>query len=291
MGRGGHATAQPRRASSVVISTDFEVWLEDQSAGMDGIESSVHTVYLIRHGEAEHNVKEKAAQRVAQADAVARGMHPDKVKAAMEAARTAVLHDDSMHDPPLSDAGKASASHIRMQLEELTSKGLPAPSRVLVSPLQRTLQTAALAFPSHANLQAREELRERQTGLACDTCSPLPALAQRETFDAVDFDKMLQIGGVGADGEQDGATKSSLTDVEDKAMLRIRTMQVLTLLEETADRSVALVTHKGFLRELERGPLCKPDASECSNAEVRVYTLSISREEGGNRRLVAERIA
>ena len=45
------------------------------------------------------------------------------------------------------------------------------------------------------------------------------------------------------------------------------------LLEATNHDSVCLVTHKGFLRELERGPLGRSTASEFGNCEVRVWQL------------------
>merc|ERR1719221_217117 len=39
-------------------------------------------------------------------------------------------------------------------------------------------------------------------------------------------------------------------------------------------KAVAIVTHKGFLRELERGPLGQPEASEFANGEVRMYEVT-----------------
>ena len=121
-------------------------------------------------------------------------------------------------------------------------------------------------------------------------------------------------------------------------MLRERTLQLLELLTESEHRSIALVTHKGYLREvrrvtlcyafaceceqpsracdqlydmaalrslttsphgatrsqcaqLERGTLCRPDATECGNGEVRVYVVTISYEatpQGEQRRVAAE---
>lgn len=45
--------------------------------------------------------------------------------------------------------------------------------------------------------------------------------------------------------------------------MRARTGLLAGLLEAVPEASVALVTHKGYLRELERGPLGRPDATEC----------------------------
>ena len=44
------------------------------------------------------------------------------------------------------------------------------------------------------------------------------------------------------------------------------------------------------LRELERGPFCRPDATEFGNSEVRVYSVTIATEGDGDRRVTAERI-
>ncbi len=44
----------------------------------------------------------------------------------------------------------------RQVLDNLVARGLPEPSAVLVSPLQRTLQTASLIFPGHDNIHVRE---------------------------------------------------------------------------------------------------------------------------------------
>jgi broad specificity phosphatase PhoE len=71
---------------------------------------------------------------------------------------------------------------------------------------------------------------------------------------------------------------------EEKGELRERTAQVLGELFglETSDealgsrdhQAMALITHKGFLREMERGPLGQPEAAEFSNCEVRVYEIT-----------------
>jgi len=63
--------------------------------------------------------------------------------------------------------------------------------------------------------------------------------------------------------------------IEEKFMLRKRTAGLGKLLQGTDADSVCIVTHKGFLRELERGPLGQPQASEFSNCEVRVYDVCV----------------
>lgn len=62
---------------------------------------------------------------------------------------------------------------------------------------------------------------------------------------------------------------------ENKAMLRERTKLLLNLLVESKSRSIALIGHKGYLRELERGPLGHIDAALFQNGECRVYRLQL----------------
>jgi len=89
-------------------------------------------------------------------------------QAAIEAERKSVLKDPQFHDASLTDAGKLHALRAKTELVGLHDRGLPRPTVVLVSPLQRTLQTAALMFPFHSSVRVCEELRERRTGLPCD---------------------------------------------------------------------------------------------------------------------------
>jgi len=63
---------------------------------------------------------------------------------------------------------------------------------------------------------------------------------------------------------------------EDASMLRKRTGRLAALLQRSAASSVCIISHKGYLRELERGPLGRPAASEFSNCEVRIYDIVLS---------------
>ena len=138
-------------------------------------------VYLVRHGEATHNIKEKKAKAAARDEAIALGFGRDSPEclARMEVARTAVLDDHALHDAPLSDEGKAMATRAKASIARLASSGLPQPGLILVSPLQRALQTAAVLFPGHEAIHVREELRERQTGYACDEHSSSELISRR----------------------------------------------------------------------------------------------------------------
>ena len=64
-------------------------------------------------------------------------------------------------------------------------------------------------------------------------------------------------------------TPSTSIVKEEKEDVRKRSEQLLTLLKserEYKHRSIAIVTHKGYLREFERGPLGRPDARSLATA-------------------------
>mmetsp|Transcript_12469 Transcript_12469/g.23436 ORF Transcript_12469/g.23436 Transcript_12469/m.23436 type:complete len:267 (-) Transcript_12469:382-1182(-) len=248
------------------------------------------TLYFIRHGEALHNILEKKAKAKAKEDAIAEGFAPDdeETHMRMEVARMGVLNDDTLLDAPLSEAGEKEAEGARVAVERLISeKDLPPPTEVLVSPLQRALQTADLIFPHHDNIRVREEVRERLTGKACDTRTSSHEMAKRDSFKRFSMRRMMQasIARRSSDTENDAKEK-----VENKYQLRERTRKLFNLIAEESDHEVlAVVTHKGFLRELERGPFGNADATEFSNCEVRVYKASFI--EGSLEVAMAERVA
>ncbi|KAL3894451.1 MAG: hypothetical protein SGARI_007738, partial [Bacillariaceae sp.] len=74
---------------------------------------------------------------------------------------------------------------------------------------------------------------------------------------------------------------------EDKAELRKRTENLFALLCASNSFSVAVVTHKGYLRELERGPFGHPEATLFKNCEFRVYRITMRQQKLIN----AERVA
>jgi broad specificity phosphatase PhoE len=287
-----------------------------------------YTLYLIRHGEAHHNVHEKRAQKKALKAVIADGIAPDSVEAKrrIELARQQVLLDQSFFDASLSEKGNREAVAVRHVIHQWTTPAkndkknkhepapapfppLPPPTRVLVSPLQRTLQTAELVFPHHPNVHVREELRERLTGRPADNRMASHVSAQR--FNRFSFLKLRQNSIVNTmktmlpfladkdddsddnDGDEKDSTPppvavashptaplhqhssfNSDCSVEDEAQLRQRTLKLLELLRQDADNTVAVVTHKGFLRGLERGPFGQPDAAEFSNGQCKVYRVT-----------------
>ena len=284
------------------------------------------TLYFIRHGEAKHNILEKEAIKKAKEDAVAEGFAEDaeETKQRMELARQKILNNESLLDAPLSPAGMKEAEGARNDIERIIKeKELPPPTEVLVSPLQRALQTANIVFPGHKNIKVREEVRERLTGKACDRKTSAFKMARRDTFRNFNMNRQLRssikqraralperVLGVlpesvsfrsffarrgsnegsssGANGAVTASDASSGTAwstsrnnlsqhvVEDKHQLRERTRKLFDLIAESNHDVIAVVTHKGFLRELERGPFAQVDATEFKNCEVRVYSAAFS---------------
>mmetsp|Transcript_83050 Transcript_83050/g.230645 ORF Transcript_83050/g.230645 Transcript_83050/m.230645 type:complete len:351 (-) Transcript_83050:93-1145(-) len=297
---GGRENVEGKYADSEFGSTTFT---EDASpvASEDGEcpqvpLTVVKTLFLVRHGEAVHNVLEKEAQKRAAVEAEALGHQKgsDAYKAMLEMARKAVLHDAKQVDPQLSDAGKSQALATRGEFERLTSGPLqlPEPTGVLVSPLKRTLQTAAAVFPGHPNVRVHELVRERRTGLPCDEPSPQGEMCQQPCFSYMDFGNVLQAERQQQAEDADGSASqqaakftndprrsrsdTAIGDPEDAAKLRQRTAMLGELLRSTEDQALCVVTHKGYLRELERGPLGRPEAAEFGTGEVRVYQVSIA---------------
>jgi len=255
-------------------------------------------VYLVRHGEAVHNVLENEAKKRAgvEAEALGHTKGSEPYKAMVEMARKAVLHDAKQVDPPLSKNGFVQADATNAQMKWLNSgpMHLPEPTGVFVSPLQRTLQTAASVFPSHPNVRVHELVRERRTGLACDEPSPQRAMCRRRTFSHMDFGNVLK-GDCPAQDVNDDAlpvhekfpddprrccSETAIGKLEDAPALRLRTAMLGELLRSVEDQAVCVVTHKGYLRELERGPLGQPEATEFGTGEIRVYEVVVGTDGG-----------
>jgi broad specificity phosphatase PhoE len=289
-------------------------------------QTQTYYLYLIRHGEATHNILEQAAQQRAKTEAMAVGLDEEETQRRMELARMQVLDDASLLDASLSEQGRQDATMARQKLQDLLSNQqhqslpLPPPVQVLVSPLTRTLETAHLIFPDHPAIHVREELRERCTGKPCDRRSPSASLHTIKKFRHFSMDRLRAlsfsnsnlkklVGGLqdvlkleNDDNDIDAIIKNTISsriksDItncagtaaeEDKKMLRERTRKLLELIQEpnksnsssnnnsNVPNSIAVVTHKGYLRELERGTFGKPMAREFANGEIRVYRVQIA---------------
>jgi len=238
------------------------------------------TLFLVRHGEAVHNIEEAKAKSRAASEASSEGHSPSSnaFKERLEAARRSVLQNGQLLDAELSADGKLQALRAKMEIESLTAlgnTGLPWPTAVLTSPLQRTLQTTALIFPGHPGVHIRECLRERRTGLPCDERQPALQIRSRPSFAFMSSFNLVALDATGASSAEDEI--GHIDELEDRAAVRRRTTQLVDLLRDfQEDAAICVVTHKGFLRELERGPLGRTEATEFGNCEVRVYEVAIT---------------
>jgi len=106
-------------------------------------------IYFIRHAEAIHNVAEKKAKAQARARGERGSLTEEEIKSLEEEARAQVLENPSFYDPPLSDQGVQQAQRLHAALEGLFDDGsrYVRPSLILVSPLERTMQTMLHVFP------------------------------------------------------------------------------------------------------------------------------------------------
>lgn len=214
----------------------------------------LYTLYFIRHAEALHNQLEKVAQTTALSLAISQGhaSNSPHAKKVQEEARMAILESDGMGDPPLSELGFEEAQKAKITLERLIATyNLPHVEEVWVSPLQRTLQTAATIFPESPSpysvrslrdgstnaalstrppiIRAKKEIEERQTGLPCDMHSSFEEIRSRKSFRRFSL-SCLNIEDHALDGNNDNDTPPftvTASAVEEKPMLRERTKKTI----------------------------------------------------------------
>lgn len=226
------------------------------------------TLYLIRHGEAEHNVLEAIAQKKAQEEAEALNLSEEETFERMEKARKSVLNDVSLRDAPLTDKGRQQAREISRKLKEMIdSNKIHHPTEAMCSPLSRCLETCKILLEdSDFKAHIRPEIAERRTLYPPDKPKPLDQLLrctrEDDRFSIVNLD---QLGPEQIIGE--AAVRES------KEMLRERANDFFDVLMEFEHRHVLVVSHKGFLRELERGLLQMPESPLFGNCELRVYRV------------------
>jgi broad specificity phosphatase PhoE len=220
-------------------------------------------VFFLRHGQAVHNiVEDQVKMRVAkEAQAMGHAKGSEAVELLIKQARFEALSDETLRDAALSELGRQQLLATQAKMD---GSDHSLPTAVLVSPLLRTLQSAAIVFPSHSSIHVCPLLRERNTGMPCDL--PSQQSLKRVKFPNVDFtaDMLPHQSSVSRDNE-----------VEDASALRLRTAGLAEVLRNLKDQNVAVVSHKGFLRELERGPLGRSQATEFKPAELRVLDVTI----------------
>jgi len=256
------------------------------------------TLYLVRHGEAVHNVLEDEAQQRAKEEAVALNLSPQQTEALIEERRQAVLLDPSLRDAPLTDVGRQQARDCAQQLQRLIQEGVikHAPSEAMVSPLSRTLETCQIMLqgfePKIQQAHIRSEIQERQTRYPPDTPRRTSALVryteQMATSSRFVIGENYKGGDCSSSPPHDGGEFSAPIVVQEtKEMLRERAYNLLPLLlQMNHRRHWLIVSHKGYLRELERGLLeLSPEESPLfGNGELRVYKVVFTK---GDRKLVS----
>mmetsp|Transcript_17945 Transcript_17945/g.26558 ORF Transcript_17945/g.26558 Transcript_17945/m.26558 type:complete len:276 (-) Transcript_17945:429-1256(-) len=263
--------------------------LEHQNSSGAGLHRR-RMLYLIRHGEAKHNVLEALAQKEAKLKADAMGLSDEETLEKMEQARTAVLQDHSLRDAPLTEKGRQQARDCGKRLQELIKNpnhaSIHSPTEAMVSPLTRTLETCRIILDTiDPNVKAhiREEIQERQTRYPPDTPQRRESLlryTQHNDRFLINHAENLEK----EEADQEAEVRES------KEMLRERASKLFDLLVDKMEhRHILIVSHKGYLRELERGVLGLTDSPLFENAELRVYRVTFTR---GERKLESlERLA
>jgi len=193
-------------------------------------------IYFVRHAEATHNVLEhEAVERVKAAGT--------SCKKLQDEARRSVLHCPTLKDAPLSKRGVAQSKSSWDKLSELVeheNSPFSPPQIVLVSPLRRALMTATTLFGNIQNpppkFIAIEALREKRTGMECDERND-PAILEQE-FPHVDFTNVKQGLPVVSKGEDNTQVRSRVKHYLEEHLPLV------------PHDFVAIVSHKGWLREL-----------------------------------------
>lgn len=282
--RQGGPAGRRRRPKSLSVSTRFvsvhsraaalrgtlpSPLTEGRYASKDGTWAEKHRkiVYLVRHAEAAHNVREREAQLEARRCGC--------TDLEIEEARKHALHDPAFLDACLSVDGLQQVRMAKTSFQELLAHThYVAPEVVLVSPLTRALQTASTLFPGHRRVVAQEFLREKRTGEACDERKPAQEI--QSEFPHVDTSDIASEDAAGPDGH---CFREELQETNEQ--VGQRAAGLLDVLQAHEGKAIAVVTHKGFLRELSKGPLKWALDHEGSqlptvfgNAEVRVCEVS-----------------
>jgi broad specificity phosphatase PhoE len=171
-------------------------------------------------------------------------------------------------DAPLTERGRQQAKTVSKELQKIMEEGaIHPPTECMSSPLSRCLETTKIVLEnSSINAHIRPELAERKTQLPPDNPRPLEELLRLtrddDRFVITHMEKLSR-----KKAEHEAKVRES------KEMLRERAGQMFDLLMEMEHRHILVVSHKGFLRELERGLLAIPDSPLFGNCELRVYRV------------------
>jgi broad specificity phosphatase PhoE len=204
----------------------FRARLDQEAARAEREGRRIKVVYLVRHGEGWHNVKEREV---------------GTARWEAEFARSMAFLDAELTPFGIADAQRKGVEPLAAEL----AKGMPPIDRVVVSPLSRAIQTAQHFFgePSLALAPTPFTTFElcRET-LGVHTCDKRRTLSElRRKFPDVNFDYKAAIT-----DEQDALWQPEHreTDAETRARAREFLKQLFALVPE---RHVAVVAHSGFI--------------------------------------------
>ena len=239
-------------------------------------------LYLVRHGQAIHNVLEKEAQEKARIECKEKGLSEAETEIIVDEARQAVLNNKALLDAPLTQLGRDQAHETGKILRKIIDDNeqhshIPKPTEAMVSPLSRCLETADIIL-KYINVKddnnftracIRPELRERKTSYPPDTPNfktLKSGLLQEYNATTYTIDKISL---------EDDDTEQ---EKETRAMLRERVSKLFHLIIDTkSDTNILIISHKGYLREFERGLLGIDDSPLFDNAELRIYNVTFTR--------------
>lgn len=177
-----------------------------------------------------------------------------------------ILPDPAFEDPDLTQPGREACAEKKPALIQMI--GSKQPKVILVSPLQRTRSTADIMWAdSDIPQAAMDEIGEKRSGFPCDTRKPI---SSSPPWPAV-ISNGRQAGLLDEKEARGAFEDPSL--VEDNELLRARARHFLKHVSRVQG-DVAIVTHKGFLRELEKAEDIYQNLF--SNAESRRYLLRCS---------------
>ena len=169
------------------------------------------TIYFIRHGQALHN--------------------PDVDKFGKS-----ILDNEKYADANLTELGFSQCNSIK---KDILDKN---PDIVFVSPLTRTLQTANHLFKdSGINIVGLEMVRERYGWRPCDRRSGVDELKIK--FPNISFENCIP-------GLVDPIWKKGEENRETEKQIEIRITNFLEWIKLQPEKTIAIVTHQGFLIRL-----------------------------------------
>ncbi len=151
-----------------------------------------------------------------------------------------LFYDPDAPDPMIFDAPLTELGERQARQTQIAARNLPV-DRIIVSPLTRTLQTAALIFQNSLPMQVNALVREQLTN-SCDVGRPPHELAV--DYPHLEFDHLDDCWWHDEEKDHRGIS------VEPHSTLQDRADSFVHWLQQERVHSVAIVTHGNFIRAL-----------------------------------------